>query len=185
VFLVVPLGDLAVFAGLVGSGLALRKRPDFHRRLMLLSCIGLLPPAVGRLPFAFAQAGGPLFFFGFPDLCMVACAAYDTWKNRRLHPPSRGPCRWSSHPPAALHAGRNGRLDELRHVAREVIHETPADLSGSRLTVTFDPEVCKHSGVCLMALPAVFDVRRKRWIHARPRPPTKSRRRSTAAPRAR
>lgn len=34
------------------------------------------------------------------------------------------------------------------------------------ITVTFDPELCKHSGVCLMALPAVFDVRRKRWIRA-------------------
>lgn len=32
------------------------------------------------------------------------------------------------------------------------------------ITVTFDPNVCKHSGVCLMTLPAVFDVRRARWI---------------------
>lgn len=34
------------------------------------------------------------------------------------------------------------------------------------ITVTFDPEACVHSGVCLQALPAVFDVRRRRW--ARP-----------------
>ena len=34
------------------------------------------------------------------------------------------------------------------------------------ITVTFDPEICKHSGVCVRALPAVFDVRRKRWIRA-------------------
>jgi len=32
------------------------------------------------------------------------------------------------------------------------------------ITVTFDPEVCKHSGVCVRTLPAVFDVRKKRWI---------------------
>ncbi len=32
------------------------------------------------------------------------------------------------------------------------------------VTVTFDPNVCRHTGVCLRALPAVFDVRRKRWI---------------------
>jgi L-methionine (R)-S-oxide reductase len=32
------------------------------------------------------------------------------------------------------------------------------------MTVSFDPNVCKHSGVCLMTLPAVFDVRRARWI---------------------
>ncbi|HEY3287298.1 MAG TPA: (4Fe-4S)-binding protein [Gemmatimonadaceae bacterium] len=34
------------------------------------------------------------------------------------------------------------------------------------ITVTFDPAVCVHSGVCLRGLPLVFDVRRKRWIHA-------------------
>jgi uncharacterized Fe-S cluster protein YjdI len=32
------------------------------------------------------------------------------------------------------------------------------------LRVTFDPKVCKHSGVCLRTLPAVFDVKRSRWI---------------------
>jgi len=32
------------------------------------------------------------------------------------------------------------------------------------ITVTFDPNVCIHSGCCLAALPAVFDVRRMRWI---------------------
>ncbi|MEO7794757.1 MAG: (4Fe-4S)-binding protein [Thermoanaerobaculia bacterium] len=32
------------------------------------------------------------------------------------------------------------------------------------VTVTFDPNVCEHSGVCLAALPAVFDVRRSRWV---------------------
>ena len=37
-------------------------------------------------------------------------------------------------------------------------YETPG------ITVTFDPNVCKHSAICLNALPAVFDVTRKRWI---------------------
>ena len=32
------------------------------------------------------------------------------------------------------------------------------------ITVTFDPNVCVHSGVCLRTLPAVFDVRRRRWV---------------------
>ena len=34
------------------------------------------------------------------------------------------------------------------------------------ITVTFDPGVCIHAAVCIRGLPAVFDVRRKRWIHA-------------------
>lgn len=32
------------------------------------------------------------------------------------------------------------------------------------ITVTFDPEVCRHTGVCLRRLPDVFDVRRKHWV---------------------
>lgn len=32
------------------------------------------------------------------------------------------------------------------------------------ITVTFDPNVCVHSGVCLRTLPAVFDVRRRKWV---------------------
>lgn len=35
---------------------------------------------------------------------------------------------------------------------------------GDGITVTFDKSVCIHSAVCLRGLPAVFDVRRKRWI---------------------
>jgi uncharacterized Fe-S cluster protein YjdI len=35
---------------------------------------------------------------------------------------------------------------------------------GPGIEVTFDPEVCIHSGVCIRGLPAVFDVKRKRWI---------------------
>ena len=38
------------------------------------------------------------------------------------------------------------------------IYETPA------ITVTFDPAVCIHSGVCALGLPRVFDVQRNRWI---------------------
>ncbi len=33
-----------------------------------------------------------------------------------------------------------------------------------QVRVTFDPNLCQHSGICLGALPAVFDVQRKRWI---------------------
>jgi uncharacterized Fe-S cluster protein YjdI len=32
------------------------------------------------------------------------------------------------------------------------------------IIVTFDPEVCIHSGICVRGLPAVFDVRLKRWV---------------------
>jgi uncharacterized Fe-S cluster protein YjdI len=32
------------------------------------------------------------------------------------------------------------------------------------ITVTFDPNMCIHSGVCVRGLPAVFDIQRKRWV---------------------
>ena len=32
------------------------------------------------------------------------------------------------------------------------------------ITVTFDPDVCIHSGICVRGLPDVFDIKRKRWI---------------------
>ena len=32
------------------------------------------------------------------------------------------------------------------------------------ITVTFDPNLCRHTGVCLRGLPEVFDVKRKRWV---------------------
>ena len=38
------------------------------------------------------------------------------------------------------------------------VYETPG------ITVTFEPDVCIHSGVCLRGLPDVFDVKRKHWV---------------------
>jgi len=32
------------------------------------------------------------------------------------------------------------------------------------ITVTFDPAICRHTGVCVRGLPAVFDSTRKRWV---------------------
>jgi uncharacterized Fe-S cluster protein YjdI len=38
------------------------------------------------------------------------------------------------------------------------VYETPD------IAVTFDPNLCVHSGVCVRGLPLVFDVARQRWI---------------------
>ena len=42
----------------------------------------------------------------------------------------------------------------------------PQTYEAPGITVTFDPGICIHAGACVRGLPAVFDVRRKRWIHA-------------------
>jgi hypothetical protein len=85
-FLVVPLGDMLVFAILIGTALYYRRRLDTHKRLMLLAAVNLLTPAIARIPLSFIQNGGPLVFFGLTDLLVVAFVAVDTYKNRRLHP---------------------------------------------------------------------------------------------------
>jgi hypothetical protein len=86
-FLVVPLVDMLVFATLVGTALYLRRRRlDIHKRLMLLAAVNLLAPAIARIPLHFIETGGALAFFGLTDLCLLGCVAFDTVKNRRLHP---------------------------------------------------------------------------------------------------
>jgi uncharacterized Fe-S cluster protein YjdI len=35
---------------------------------------------------------------------------------------------------------------------------------GPGIEVSFDPNLCRHTGICVRGLPAVFDVKRKRWI---------------------
>jgi hypothetical protein len=85
-FLVVPLGDMLVFTILVSGGLYFRSRSDIHRRLMLLSCVGMLTAAIARIQIDFLQAGGIPVFFGLTDLVVLSCVMYDTVKNRRLHP---------------------------------------------------------------------------------------------------
>jgi uncharacterized Fe-S cluster protein YjdI len=32
------------------------------------------------------------------------------------------------------------------------------------VVVTYDPNICTHSGVCARSLPAVFDPKLKRWV---------------------
>ena len=85
VFLTIPLGDMLVFALLIAAGFYYRRRPDTHKRLMLLATISILPAAVARLPFDFIQQFGPLAFFGLPDLFILVILLYDLLTRRRPH----------------------------------------------------------------------------------------------------
>jgi hypothetical protein len=86
VFLAIPFGDMAVFAILVAAGFYFRRRPDAHKRLMLVATIGLLTAAIARLPFAFILGTGPPAFFGLTDLVLAVCILYDYRARRRVHP---------------------------------------------------------------------------------------------------
>ena len=84
-FFAVPFFDLVVFVVLFGAAVYYRKRPANHKRLMLLTVLNFLPPAVARIPVAELQALGPLFFFGLPAVLAIGLIIYDTWRNRKLN----------------------------------------------------------------------------------------------------
>jgi len=75
VFLSVPLGDLVVFSTFVATGFAFRRRSEIHKRLMLLATIGLLTPAIARMPLI--SGWGPLAYFGLTDVFVATCLVYD------------------------------------------------------------------------------------------------------------
>lgn len=84
VFLVFPVGEMVAFAGLFSAAIALRKRSDWHKRLMLCASVAMLAPAFARMPII--GDGGPPAFFGLTDLVILSCIAFDTATHRRLHP---------------------------------------------------------------------------------------------------
>jgi hypothetical protein len=84
-FLAIPLWGMVVFPALVGAALWYRRRPDVHKRLMLIATFELTTAAIARLPFEFIRTGGPLVYFGLTDLFLLACVAYDLAVLRKLH----------------------------------------------------------------------------------------------------
>ncbi len=85
VFLVVPFFDMVMFTLFFGGALYYRKRAADHKRLILLTVMNFLPPAVARLPIAALVAFGPLAFFGIPDLVTLSLVGIDRWKNGRVN----------------------------------------------------------------------------------------------------
>jgi len=82
--LAIALATVVVFPTLFGSALLLRRRTDYHKRLVLLATCELVLAAVARLPGV--AAGGPAAFFGVTDLFVVALVVYDLSTRGRIHP---------------------------------------------------------------------------------------------------
>jgi hypothetical protein len=78
--------NLMAFGVLVGAAIYFRGRSEFHKRLMLVATLNLLPAAISRIQLDFIQSGGLLTVFGLPDLFIVVCVACDTLRHRRLNP---------------------------------------------------------------------------------------------------
>jgi len=83
---------LLEFSILVCAALLLRRRREYHKRLMLVACLSMVGPGLARIPcghvpaLAFLQSGGPGGLFALDILILYACVAWDTWRHRRLHP---------------------------------------------------------------------------------------------------
>jgi hypothetical protein len=82
-------GTSLMFLVLVGIALYLRRRPEFHKRIMVLACCSILLPAIGRIPLLFGNVFETVGFWGLvavTEVPLLACILYDTIKHRRLHP---------------------------------------------------------------------------------------------------
>ena len=58
-FLIVPLSAIGIFAGFTAAAIANVKRPEWHRRFMIVGTVGLVQAAAGRVFFLIAVGGGP------------------------------------------------------------------------------------------------------------------------------
>jgi uncharacterized membrane protein YozB (DUF420 family) len=86
IFLVMNLIGIIVFAGLVAGGIALRKRAEWHKRLMLCATISILGPGLGRLlPMGSFGAAAPLVMFGVIALFAFAGPVVDLIVRRKIH----------------------------------------------------------------------------------------------------
>jgi hypothetical protein len=82
--LAIALATIVVFPVLFGAALVLRRRTDFHKRLVLIATLELVTAAVARWPGVLPL--GPIAFFSLVDLFLVAIAVYDFRTRGRLHP---------------------------------------------------------------------------------------------------
>ena len=72
---VVPLTPIVLFVGLFCCSIANLRRPEIHKRFIMLASIALLPPAIARVLLALMTTGGRPNFaspVGGVDLALVA-----------------------------------------------------------------------------------------------------------------
>ncbi|MDP1617847.1 hypothetical protein [Phenylobacterium sp.] len=87
VFLMVDILGVLCFFGLTAAAVALRRSPEWHRRLMLCGTIMVMSPAWGRiLPMPLLGPWGGWAVFGAMMAYLLAGVVYDLVTRRRIHP---------------------------------------------------------------------------------------------------
>jgi hypothetical protein len=89
-FLAVNFVDIAGFLILAAAGLALRRHPDSHRRLMVLATVALSDPGFGRVSEIFLTEPKSFWaWFGYSFygnmLLIGAMGVWDLWYRRRIY----------------------------------------------------------------------------------------------------
>lgn len=82
VFLLVPFFDITAFAVLFTLAIYCRKKPELHRRFILLATCVLTAAAFGRFPTEFFP---PAYFYSGVDALIVLGILRDLIVNRRVH----------------------------------------------------------------------------------------------------
>jgi hypothetical protein len=83
--LALPLVNITAFAIVIAAAWRARRRPDAHKRLVLLATISLSTAALGRIPWTqlhLSPAAGPVIGLAALILLLVA---YDVRSLRRVH----------------------------------------------------------------------------------------------------
>jgi hypothetical protein len=81
-FLPIPLGDMVLFGGFFGAAVAYRRRPEVHKRLVLLACVAVMFAAASRLGYVLNAPGRIAVWY----LPIAAGMAYDVYSRRAVHP---------------------------------------------------------------------------------------------------
>jgi len=81
--LVGPLLDMFVFAPVFAAAIYYRRKPELHKRLMILATTSLLIAAVARMPF-FGQPRNVLLIQLVWSTPILVAMAHDLWRHRRV-----------------------------------------------------------------------------------------------------
>jgi hypothetical protein len=79
-----PLVDMAVFAPLFAAAIYCRRKPELHKRLIVVATTYLLVAAVGRLTFL-GQPRNPYLLHSIWLAPILLAMAHDFWRQRRVH----------------------------------------------------------------------------------------------------
>lgn len=81
-FIAVPFWDITAFAVAAALAISWRRKPELHRRLMLLATAALTSAAWGRMPTGFFP---PVYFYWGVDALIFLGVVRDLVVNRRVH----------------------------------------------------------------------------------------------------